>query len=83
MKRLSVPLREANPDVPWSQIAGMRDVLIHAYHRVDLDAVWNVVEMHLPALKKRVVDLSRTRVPDGARRNPRRQSCRVLELAIH
>ena len=39
VKRLSVPLREANPDVPWSQIAGMRDVLIHAYHRVDLDAV--------------------------------------------
>jgi uncharacterized protein with HEPN domain len=28
VKRLSVPLREANPDVPWSQIAGMRDVLI-------------------------------------------------------
>lgn len=51
-KRLSEDFRSRYPDVPWRLIAGMRDKIIHDYGRVDLEAVWTVVETHLPALRK-------------------------------
>ena len=37
--------------MPWRQIAGTRDRLIHAYFNVDLDAVWAMVRKDLPQLK--------------------------------
>jgi uncharacterized protein with HEPN domain len=56
-KGLSEEIRSANPDVPWKQIAGMRDVLIHHYFGVKLETVWQVVIEHLPPLCKRVEEL--------------------------
>lgn len=49
-KRLSQKTRDKQPDIPWKQIAGFRDVLIHDYMGVDLDEVWNVVESSIPPL---------------------------------
>jgi uncharacterized protein with HEPN domain len=40
--------------VPWKRLGGFRDVLAHAYHRVDLDLVWEVVESELPGLRERM-----------------------------
>ena len=37
--------------MPWRQIAGTRDRLIHAYFNADLDAVWAMVQDDLPQLK--------------------------------
>jgi uncharacterized protein with HEPN domain len=54
VKGLSDELRAANPDIPWKQIAGMRDVLIHHYFGVKLESVWQVVVEHLPPLKSHV-----------------------------
>lgn len=42
-KRLSPGLKSEYPSIPWRQIAGMRDKLIHDYFGVDLTLVWNVV----------------------------------------
>jgi uncharacterized protein with HEPN domain len=39
-KRLSPEFRRLHPDLPWRAMAGMRDVLIHAYDQVDLEEVW-------------------------------------------
>jgi uncharacterized protein with HEPN domain len=50
-KRLSEELRASEPGVPWRQIAGFRNVLVHEYQRVDLDLVWRVVSTWLPELK--------------------------------
>jgi uncharacterized protein with HEPN domain len=50
VKRLSPEFRAGRPDVPWSQIAGMRDVLIHGYDRVNFDRVWSTIERALPDL---------------------------------
>jgi len=53
-KGLSDELRIANPDIPWKQIAGMRDVLIHHYFGVKIETVWQVVIQHLPPLGERI-----------------------------
>lgn len=53
-KNLSRELRDANPDIPWRQIAGMRDVLIHDYLKVNLDRVWRTVVNDLPVLEAAV-----------------------------
>ena len=49
-KNLSEDLRDANPSIPWRQISGMRDVLIHDYLKVNLNRVWRTVENDLPPL---------------------------------
>ena len=49
-KRLPQEFRDAHVQVRWREMTGMRDLLIHAYHRVDLDLVWSTVEGSLPSL---------------------------------
>lgn len=56
-KRLSPALTQTRPEVPWRQIAGFRDVLIHQYMGVDLNTVWNVVAHDLPTIKVAVAAL--------------------------
>ncbi len=51
VKSLSGALTQSEPGVPWRQIAGTRDRLIHAYFNVDLDAVWSMVDQDLPRLR--------------------------------
>ncbi len=53
-KNVSDDLRKAHPDVSWRRWAGFRDVLIHGYIRVDIEAVWNSVERELPGLKRKI-----------------------------
>ena len=59
VKRMDPALKSDKPDVPWSDIAGFREFLIHQYDRVDLDTVWDKVQNHLPALKVAVTELNR------------------------
>lgn len=61
VKRLSAELTGSCPAVPWRQIAGARDRLIHGYFQVDLDAVWVMVESDLPALRVEVERLAAAR----------------------
>ena len=56
-KQISEVTRQRQPDIPWRQIAGFRDVLIHDYMGVDLDEVWNVIDKDLPRLKQTVNEM--------------------------
>ena len=53
-RRLSSELREKSSHVPWQDIAGMRDKLIHGYFGVDIDKVWLTAQDDLPVLKGEV-----------------------------
>ena len=48
--RVPVEERVRHPQVPWPQILGLRNRLIHAYDDVDFDTLWEVVTLDLPAL---------------------------------
>ena len=62
VKQLSEATRTQRPEIPWKQIAGMRDRLTHAYFGVDLGLVWRVVERDLQTLDVAVAALM---VPSG------------------
>ena len=42
--------QQAHPEIPWSQIVGLRNRLIHGYGSIDLDIVWRIVTTDLPPL---------------------------------
>ena len=48
--RIPQAMRDANPSIAWRQIVAMRNQLIHGYLGIDLDIVWDVVTVELPAL---------------------------------
>ena len=50
-KRVSKDFRNNYPDIPWADMAGMRDVLIHDYIDVDLEIVWKTASDSIPILK--------------------------------
>lgn len=48
--RISMPLRRQHPEIPWSQIIGLRNRLIHGYDTIDFDILWQILTVDLPAL---------------------------------
>jgi uncharacterized protein with HEPN domain len=60
VKRLAPETVAQRPEIPWHDIAGMRDVLIHDYMGVDLDAVWEATQRDLPQLRRAVEELLAT-----------------------
>jgi uncharacterized protein with HEPN domain len=57
VKNLSEPTKSRRPEIPWKQIAGMRDKVVHDYFGVNLEIVWAVGERELPKLKVAIADL--------------------------
>ena len=55
--RLSAETRAAHPPIPWREIVGMRNRLVHAYFEIDLRLVWDTVRNDLPPLIARLEPL--------------------------
>ncbi len=56
-KNLSKDLKVKYREIPWRDIAGMRDKLIHEYFGVDLELVWVTIEDKLPEFKKQILKI--------------------------
>lgn len=50
-RRISEALKTAHPEVPWKDIAGFRNVLVHDYLGLELTRIWHVVEADLPRFR--------------------------------
>jgi uncharacterized protein with HEPN domain len=57
VKQIPTAVRRKHPDVPWKDMAGMRDVLVHDYVGVDAAIVWKTVREDLPPLKHSIADV--------------------------
>ena len=56
-KRISQAFRNQYSDVPWRDIAEMQDIVLHAYERVSLTIVWDVVQNKVPQLLEQLEPL--------------------------
>lgn len=54
VRAIDPTVRQRYPSVPWRQIAGMRNILVHDYFRINQEIVWETVEQHVPTLKAEV-----------------------------
>ena len=57
VKKLPTELRDQHTDIPWKEIAGMRDLIAHAYFALDLEILWQGVQTDIPILLKRVQEM--------------------------
>jgi uncharacterized protein with HEPN domain len=55
--RVPDSVRAAHPNIPWPEIVGLRNRLIHGYDAVDLDIVWSIVVTDLPALAEQLAPI--------------------------
>jgi uncharacterized protein with HEPN domain len=58
-RRISLQTREAFPDVPWTALVGMRNLMVHDYDTVDMEIVWETVQKDLP----RLIEKMKPRLP--------------------
>lgn len=54
VKKLPLTLREQYPQIPWRNIAGMRDRLIHDYMSIDYEIVWGIITVQIPVFEEMV-----------------------------
>lgn len=57
--RLGREFHSKHPAVPWAQIVGMRNILVHEYFGVDYEEIWTAVNRDVPNLKREVEGLLR------------------------
>jgi len=55
--KVSAEFKAARPDIPWLDITGMRNRLIHAYFDVNLNVVWKTVTQEMPALAEQLEEI--------------------------
>lgn len=56
-KNIPLKVKKEYPDIPWRQMAGMRDMLTHEYFGIVMKRIWDTTQKDLPKLKKQIAKL--------------------------
>ena len=64
-QRLSSEIKGTEPQIPWRELAGFRNLIVHGYLGIELGAVWLVVEQDLPELTEAVNRMAAHLAPQG------------------
>ena len=62
--RLSPELRERHPNIPWSDIKGFRNIVVHNYFGIDWSEVWRAATRDVPVLRDQIAEILRKEFPD-------------------
>ncbi|MCZ0860180.1 DUF86 domain-containing protein [Methanocorpusculum sp. MG] len=57
VKNIPDTYKAEHPEIPWKEMAGTRDKLIHGYAAIDLMQIWNILQYDIPPLKRGIVKL--------------------------
>jgi uncharacterized protein with HEPN domain len=57
VKNLPADLKREHPEIPWRDIAGLRDIVVHQYFGLDLELIWDVVKKDIPELKPKILKM--------------------------
>lgn len=57
VKNIPSEIKKKHPEIPWEDISGMRNILIHEYFGVVMDRVWDTAKNDIPKLKKQIKGL--------------------------
>jgi len=60
-KNISQEIKFAHPHIPWEEIVGMRNKVIHEYFGVDEMILWKTIQEDLPTLEKQISEIAKTR----------------------
>jgi uncharacterized protein with HEPN domain len=53
-KRVPDEIRTKYPDVPWRKMAGLRDVVVHGYFRIDVQLLWDIAQRDVPIVRQKI-----------------------------
>jgi uncharacterized protein with HEPN domain len=70
-KAVPESVRMQTPEVPWREMSGMRDRLIHSYFGIDFDLVWHTIKDRLPAVRAALLELLSSEQAAAARKEDR------------
>ena len=56
-KNLPEDLKVRYPGVAWKQVAGLRDVMVHGYYRIDYETLWEIITTKIPGFKKDIAKI--------------------------
>ncbi|HEY5342800.1 MAG TPA: HepT-like ribonuclease domain-containing protein [Solirubrobacteraceae bacterium] len=65
VKHLSAQTRARAPEVPWQDVAGLRDLIAHEYFHIEIQRVLEIVDRDLPALEQAIARLQAQDQPNG------------------
>lgn len=58
-KNIPKQVQKKNPDIPWKDMAGIRDKLTHHYSGVDLTIIWKTIQQDIPELEKQIQKITK------------------------
>lgn len=56
-KKIPIEIKDQSKEIPWREISGMRDLLIHDYFGVNVQVVWETAKNDLPELREKIIKL--------------------------